>query len=104
MTYASKVANDKRFPKSKTRWKFILVTKDVEKDLEPQLRQKNRKYGHVSEGDNFDVFILSWGDIISESKQRHEFIKEKLNLNLQDNEEGLDYLRNKYKKYLPVEF
>lgn len=104
MSYASKVSTDKRFPKDKTRWKFILITKDVDKELEPQLKQKNRKFGHVSEGDNFDVLILSWGDIISEAKQRHEFIKEKLNLNLQDNEEGLDYLKSKYKKYLPSDF
>jgi hypothetical protein len=103
MSYASNVALDKRFPKDKTRWKFILITKDVKKELEPQLKQKNRKFGHVSEGENFDVYVLSWGDIISEAKQRHEFIKEKLNLNLQDNEEGLKYLKTKYKQYLPNE-
>lgn len=103
MSYASKVANDKRFPKDKTRWKFLLITKDFSPELEPQLKQKNRKFGHVSEGENFDVFILSWGDIISEAKQRHEFIKEKLNLNLKDNEEGLNYLKSKYKQYLPNE-
>lgn len=101
MSYASKVSSDKRFPKDKTRWKFVLVTKDINESLEPQLRQKNRKYGHVSEGDNFDVYILSWGDIISEAKQRHEFIKTKLNLNFQDDKEGLTYLKSKYKKYLP---
>lgn len=104
MSYASKVSTDKRFPKEKTKWKFILITKDIDRELEPQLKQKNRKFGHVSEGDNFDVFVLSWGDIISEAKQRHEFIKEKLNLNLQDNEEGLNYLKSKYKKYLPDDF
>jgi hypothetical protein len=103
MSYASNVALDKRFPKDKTRWKFILITKDIKKELEPQLKQKNRKFGHVSEGENFDVYVLSWGDIISEAKQRHEFIKEKLNLNLQDNEEGLNYLKTKYKEYLPIE-
>jgi hypothetical protein len=103
MSYASKVASDKRFPKDRTRWKFLLITKDFSPELEPQLKQKNRKFGHVSEGENFDVFILSWGDIISEAKQRHEFIKEKLNLNLQDNQEGLNYLKTKYKQYLPNE-
>lgn len=103
MSYASKVAQDRRFPKDKTRWKFILITKDVKDELEPQLKQKNRKFGHVTEGDNFDVYVLAWGDIITEAKQRHEFIKEKLNLNLQDNAEGLDYLRTKYRQYLPNE-
>ncbi len=100
-SYATKVANDNRFPKGKTRWKFLLVTKDFKDEIKPLLTQRNRKYGHIHEGENFDVFILSWGDIISESRFRHEFIKDKLNLNLEDNKEGLNYLRNKYKQYLP---
>lgn len=103
-SYASKVTNDPRFPKDKTRWKFILLTKDVKPELESIMNQKNRKYGHIIEGDNYDVFIFSWGTVLTEAKIRHEFIKEKLNLNLQDNEKGLEYLRAKYKEYLPEEF
>jgi hypothetical protein len=103
-SYATKVTNDPRFPKNETRWKFLLVTKDIKTEIEPLLNQKNRKYGHVSEGDNFDVYILPWGHILSEAKVRHEFIKEKLNLNLQDNKQGLEYLKGKYKEYLPEDF
>lgn len=103
-SYASKVINDNRFPKAKTRWKFILVTKGIKKELEPVLNQANRKYGHVSQMENCDVYILTWGDIITEAKLRHEFIKEKLNINLQENEEGLAYIKNKYKEYLPEGF
>lgn len=104
MGYASNVANDNRFPKDNTKWKFILITRDIKSELKPQLNQKNRKYGHISEGDNFDVYILDWGKVISEAKLRHEFIKDKLNISLQDNKAGLDYLRTKYKEYLPDEF
>lgn len=103
-SYASKVSNDRRFPKEKTRWKFILVTKDIKTELSPHLRQANRSYGHISQLDNCDVFILTWGDIISEAKLRHEFIKEKLNINLQANEEGLAYIKEKYREYLPQGF
>ncbi len=103
-SYATKVASDPRFPKGETRWKFLLVTKDIKTEIEPHLNQKNRKYGHVTEGDNFDVHILPWGHILSEAKIRHEFIKEKLNLNLKDNEHGLEYLKGKYKEYLPDDF
>jgi hypothetical protein len=102
--YASKVINDQRFPKDKTRWKFILVTKDIKQELKPVLKQANRSYGHISQMENCDVYILTWGDIISEAKLRHEFIKEKLNINLQENEEGLAYIKGKYKEYLPVDF
>lgn len=102
--YATKVSNDPRFPKDKTRWKFLLVTKDIKPEIEPLLKQKNRKYGHVSEGDNFDIYILPWGHILSEARTRHEFIRDKLNLNLKDNEQGLEYLKSKYRDYLPEEF
>lgn len=103
-SYATKVSNDTRFPKDKTRWKFLLVTKDIKPEIEPLLNQKNRRYGHVSEGDNFDVYVLPWGHILSEARTRHEFIRDKLNLNLKDNEQGLDYLKSKYKEYLPEKF
>ena len=102
--YASKVINDRRFPKNKTRWKFILVTKNIKPELEPIMNQANRTYGHISQMGNCDVFILTWGDIIDEAKLRHEFIKEKLNINLQDNEESLNYIKSKYKEYLPEGF
>jgi hypothetical protein len=102
-SYATKVANDRRFTKNKTRWKFLLITKDIKPEISSLLKQKNRKYGHIHEGENFDVFILTWGDIISEAKIRLNYIKEKLNLNLKDNDSGLNYIKSKYKEYLPNE-
>ena len=103
-SYAAKVSNDARFPKDGTRWKFILVTKDIKRELEPFMRQQNRVYGHILQTDNCDVFILPWGRIISEAKHRLQFIKEKLNLNLIENEQGLAYIKSKYKEYLPASF
>ncbi len=103
-SYATRVADDDRFPKDKTRWKFILITKGIRNEISSLLKQKNRKYGHISEGENFDVYILTWGDIITDAKTRLNYIKEKLNLNLLDNESGLSYIRNKYKEYIPDDF
>lgn len=103
-SYASRVVNDARFPKDKTKWKFILLVKDIKPEISSAINQKNRKKGHITEGDNYDVFILTWGDVLSEAKIRHEFIKNKLNLNLSDNQKGLQYLRTKYKEYLPETF
>lgn len=103
-SYAAKVANDRRFAKGKTRWKFLLITKDIKRDIEPLLKQRNRKFGHSIEGDNYDVFILTWGDIITEAKIKLNYIKDKLSLNLQDNEAGLNYIQGKYQEYLPDNF
>jgi hypothetical protein len=46
---------------------------------------------------------LTWGHILNEARTRYEFIKEKLNLNLMDNQQNLDYLKSKYSEYLPNE-
>lgn len=45
--YASRICQDRRFPKEKTKWKFLLVTKDIKSDIESELEQSDRKYGHV---------------------------------------------------------
>lgn len=101
--YASRISQDRRFPKEKTKWKFLLITKDIKSDIEPELEQTNREYGHVIATDLYDVYVLTWGHILNEAKTRYEFIKEKLNINLMDNEKNLDYLKTKYKEYLPNE-
>ena len=99
--YASRVSRDRRFPKEKTKWKFLLVTKDIKPDIEYKLEQSDRKYGHVTATDLVDVHVLTWGHIINEARTRYEFIQEKLNINLMDNERNLDYLKSKYNEYLP---
>jgi hypothetical protein len=103
-SYAAKVAADPRFPKDTTKWKFILVTRDIKPELEPFMHQQNRSYGNVLQTGNCEVFILPWGRIISEARHRLQFIKEKLNLNLIENEQGLAYIKGKYKEYLPAGF
>ena len=101
--YAARIIKDKRFPKEKTKWKFLLVTKDIKSDIESELEQTDRKYGHVVATDLYDVYVLTWGHILNEARTRYEFIKEKLNLNLMDNQQNLDYLKSKYSEYLPNE-
>lgn len=101
--YAARVSKDRRFPKEKTKWKFLLVTRDIKPDIEIDLEQKDRDYGHVLSSELVDVHVLTWGHIINEAKTRYEFIKEKLNINLMDNEQNLDYLKSKYSEYLPNE-
>jgi hypothetical protein len=101
--YAARISKDKRFPKEKTKWKFLLVTKDIKSDIESELEQTDRKYGHVVATDLYDVYVLTWGHILNEARTRYEFIKEKLNLNLMDNQQNLDYLKSKYSEYLPNE-
>lgn len=102
--YASLVSQDKRFPKEKTKWTFMLITRDYKNEITPLLQQTNRVFGHIVQAEHYDVFIKSWGAVLSEAKTRYQFVKEKLDINLKDNEEAIDFLKTKYHKYLPEKF
>ncbi len=103
-SYASKVSNDARFPKEKTKWTFILLVRDIKDELKSSVEQQHRRYGHIIESEYVNVFILRWSDIIQAARAKYKYIKDKLNLNLQTNEDALSLLKEKYKQYLPDEF
>ncbi len=103
-SYAQKVAKDARFPKENTRWTFILLVREVKEDIESQLNQTDRKYGHVTAGPNFDVWVIRWGNIISEAKGRYNYVKDKLDISFASNTDALNHLKAKYQQYLPDQF
>lgn len=103
-SYASKISNDARFPKEKTKWTFILLVRNIKDELKTEVEQEHRRYGHVTESKNVDVFVLRWSDIIQAARAKYKYIKDKLDLNLQTNEDAFSLLREKYKQYLPDEF
>jgi hypothetical protein len=103
-SYAQSVMRDARFPKEKTKWIFILLTRDIKDEISLQLNQNGRKYGHVTQNENCDIWVLKWGNVISDAKARYSYVKNKLNINFQDNANALQLLRDKYKQYLPSDF
>lgn len=103
-SYAQKVQKDPRFPKFSTKWNFVLLVKDVDEEIEPQLNQQNREYGHVLESENLNVWVLKWGYVIQKARARYKYVKDRLNITFKDNHDALDYLNSKYKQYLPDEF
>jgi len=103
-SYATKVSNDSRFPKEKTKWTFILLVRDIKDELKNSVEQAHRRYGHIMETEYVNVFILRWSDIIQAARAKYKYIKDKLDLNFQTNENALSLLREKYKQYLPEDF
>lgn len=101
MKYANKVFNDARFEQEKTEWTFILLVNDIKEDIHLQCKQQNRKFGHIHASDNLNVHIVKWGTLLNEAESRHQYLKEKLNYNITENQEGLTMLNKRYNEYLP---
>jgi hypothetical protein len=102
--YAARISKDSRFTKEHHKWTFILLVRDINEECERFCTHSDREYGHVISNDNYDVYIKKWSDVIDRAKTRYEYIKNKLNITLTNNEECIGMLRDKYRQYLPDEF
>lgn len=100
--YARAVAADSRFPKKKTKWKFVLLATKMSKDAESECTQKDREFGHIDSKDNYDVYVKQWGDTLNEAEARHQYLKEKLNYDISE-ESKLKVISTKYSEYIPDE-
>ncbi|MBT2617245.1 MULTISPECIES: hypothetical protein [unclassified Bacillus (in: firmicutes)] len=101
--YAYTIEENMYFDKEKTKWKFILVGTKFDKYTKKELNQHNRTQGllYKSSDSNLEVWVKEWNQVIQEAKGKYQHLKDKLELNMTNNEEGLYYLREKYKEYLP---
>lgn len=99
--YAYAVATDTRFDKSKNHWTFMLLVNDFNDYAEEKAQQEGRIYGHIQQGKYFDIHIKKWSTVINEAKARLQYLKDKLDLKMISNNEGLNLLQKKYAEYLP---
>lgn len=99
--YAQAIAEDERFNKDKTEWTVILLVTDMTKALEFEYDQEGKPIGEIIKKKNLKVYVKKWIDIISEAESRYQYLKEKINYTISQNDEGLSFLKTKYAKYLP---
>jgi hypothetical protein len=103
-SYAFAVAQDERFRNLKTRWEFWVLSNDYGNYAIYRLKQNNYSNGIIyqsepNSGIGITIRVKAWSELIQECKHRLNFIKEQLNFNI-DKNTGLEYLREKYSKYL----
>lgn len=99
--YAFSIAKDERFRGLDTRWHFWVISNDIDEYAEMELSQKNYEDGIIYKNDktiNLTIGVKTWSQLIRENKYRLEFIREKLNFNI-DKEDALVYLRKTYAEY-----
>lgn len=99
--YAVAIEENEYFDKDKTKWKIILLGIRMDKFAAKKVTQTDRDPGLLYRGENMEVWVKEWKQVIQDAKGKHRYLQDKLELFVKDNEEGMEYLRQKYKQYLP---
>lgn len=95
--YGITVANDKRFDKVQTSWKFILIGKELDEYAETMCKSDDRAFGHNNSG-NPSIIVTTWSALIRDARWRYDFFKKELATELSE-DDGLQYLREKHSQY-----
>lgn len=94
--YATKIASDPQFDTSKTRWKFVVVSSEIEPEYSEMLRKNNDPIpGRVYNGENLQIYFYTWSQIIQQAKGRMNFLKDHLNIEVSDDDTS-KYFEERY--------
>lgn len=100
--YARAVAEHPGFNKDKTRWRFVVVSSQVnETELGQWTQQKNRPHGLLLEQDSYTVWAYEWGTLIQDARHRMEHLKNALKYDVRDDEAALAYMRENFGDLIP---
>ena len=98
--YAFAVAADERFRDTNTRWVFWAVSNDMNDHVRRLSNQKDRPPGVIFEADDYCIWAKTWGQIIEDCRSRLRLFEQQLGY-MANHDQGLEYLRETYEKYLP---
>jgi hypothetical protein len=98
--YALTVAADERFDKGNTKWTFVLLGNDLTSFAQEKCDQEGRPFGLIVQKPHVEVWVKKWATIIQDCKWRHEFYRERLDLEVQGSD-ATAYLEKKHAQYVP---
>lgn len=101
--YADALVRHPKFASTKTRWDFWALSTELDGYARAQCSQKNRPVGLYQEDaeGRFRIWAMDWGTLLREVESRHQFFKEQLNLEVE--EDTLAFLKKTHGAYLPRE-
>ena len=100
-SYAFAIAKDERFRGLDTRWHFWIISNDVTDYAEMELSQERYENGVIYKSTkdiDITIWIKTWSQLLQENKYRLEFIRDRLNYNI-DKADALSYLKRTYAEY-----
>lgn len=72
------------FSHTDTRWHFFLVTTEYDETIAAVINQSGRPVGVAQAGDNYTIWVKTWGEVLRESEARHQFIQDQLKVEVSD--------------------
>lgn len=101
--YASTVADHAMFDKSRTKWHFILLGKNIDKRVRNALKNQTVGDGNYYNAENVSISVFEWSKIIQDNKLKYEYLRKKLNHQLNNDPNFItDYLHTKHAELFPV--
>jgi hypothetical protein len=82
------------------RWEFWLVGPRTHRNLEPDLNQRERRRGHVLTGDNYDLHVVTWQELIDRRLHELTFIRNQLDYDISQ-DVAIDRLRERHGALIP---
>lgn len=70
------------FGHTDTTWHFYLVTTEYDETITSIINQAGRPTGVAQAGDNYIIWVKTWGEVLRESDARHQFIQDELKINV----------------------
>lgn len=95
--YANAVIQDPRFDKTLVSWDFWLVGVETDDALNELSNSQDRPPGcaHIFKSGRAKIWVKTWGEIIHDCLSRHEYIRSKLELEVEE-EKSIAYLEELY--------
>ena len=101
-SYAMAVAQDSRFLKEKTRWRFIVVSDAMDASARGMATRNDRRPGLVFDDETLgiQVWAFEWTELIAKAKARLQFVNESLRHEA-GRESSRAYLEKTHAKFIP---
>ena len=102
MKYADAIMKDVRYEKTGVKWSFWLVGVSLAPELESLAEASDRPRGcaHVFKEGEGSIWVKTWGQVLHDCISRHEFVREKLDIAISD-DEAVAYLNEIYPEFVP---
>ena len=94
--YAISVVKDERFKSGNPTWVFWAISDDYGDYAAYRMKKGD---GKISEAENVEIWVKTWGQVIDENRGRLQFFQERLEYEA-DKGASLEHLQERYAKFL----